>query len=529
LSPAGAVVEVRRRSWPAAVLALACSWAVLVRIPLVLNAPGHLDSDLAVDGLTLREAARGEWRWHYPGTPFIGTPPVLLSMPAALVWGVNPATLVVGGVVLYLGLMAAVWLLGRQAFGPGVAAWSMVPLAFCSDGAVWLSGRVTGGHLAAAAWHAGAFALLASMPGRPGAWKPAAALGLWCGFGLYLDSMVALTVIGLVAAGVCGWLSAGLPRRGLAAGAVFVLVMLLGALPRPVGAWVDPHDAYRGQFALTSNPDQAVAHARLLACDCLPRLLAGYSIPGLLSEPDPATLAGPGDPRRRAPTGFDPAALAAVVMAVPLAAAALAALSWNAVAGASESGRAVAVGLLVSGSANLAGFLAIGNVTNSDNYRYLVGLLVPWSVGLGLAAEAFWRRRPVAAGLVALSYALVMTWSVGGWYARLGWVDGRGLPVRKPVDDPALAWLTAQPGVTWVEGGYWDVYRLVFLSGGRVHGRPFPVYPDRFPEWRPGGPPSSRVTLIRPTPEGRTFQAQALRQGAAVVYRTPGLAVLAHP
>ena len=35
----------------------------------------HLDSDLAVDGLTLLEATRGHWRWHYPGTPYMGIAP----------------------------------------------------------------------------------------------------------------------------------------------------------------------------------------------------------------------------------------------------------------------------------------------------------------------------------------------------------------------------------------------------------------------------------------------------------------------
>ena len=53
----------------------------------------HLDSDLAVDGLTLLDAVNGHWRWHYPGTPYMGILPMLLSYPQALVWGANPITL----------------------------------------------------------------------------------------------------------------------------------------------------------------------------------------------------------------------------------------------------------------------------------------------------------------------------------------------------------------------------------------------------------------------------------------------------
>ena len=92
----------RRARWPGFLLAAALAWIVLVRLPLVLNAETHLDSDLAVDGLTLLHATQGQWRWHYPGTPRMGILPVLLSWPQAMLWGANPWTLVSGGVVAYL-------------------------------------------------------------------------------------------------------------------------------------------------------------------------------------------------------------------------------------------------------------------------------------------------------------------------------------------------------------------------------------------------------------------------------------------
>ncbi|MGA7497975.1 MAG: hypothetical protein WBX00_14715, partial [Isosphaeraceae bacterium] len=37
-------------------LLAAICWSILLRVPLIQNAPAHLDSDLAVDGLTLQEA-----------------------------------------------------------------------------------------------------------------------------------------------------------------------------------------------------------------------------------------------------------------------------------------------------------------------------------------------------------------------------------------------------------------------------------------------------------------------------------------
>ena len=135
-------------------LAAVC-WSVLLRVPLILNAPVHLDSDLAVDGLTLQEAVAGHWRWHYPGTPYMGIGAVLLSWPQARIWGASPKTLVSGGTVAHVLLIAAVFTLAWRVFGRSVAIGSLVPLTFASTGVLWLSGRITGGHLLIVAWSAG--------------------------------------------------------------------------------------------------------------------------------------------------------------------------------------------------------------------------------------------------------------------------------------------------------------------------------------------------------------------------------------
>ena len=86
---------------PLICLAAAIIWSLLLRVPLIQNAPVHLDSDLAVDGLTLHEAVSGHWRWHYPGTPYTGIGAVLLSWVQARTWGANPETLVSGGTVAH--------------------------------------------------------------------------------------------------------------------------------------------------------------------------------------------------------------------------------------------------------------------------------------------------------------------------------------------------------------------------------------------------------------------------------------------
>src|SRR5262249_19192717 len=67
------------------------------------------------------------------------------------------------------------------------------------------------------------------------------------------------------------------------------------------------------------------------------------------------------------------------------------------------------------------------------------------------------------------------------WYRRFGWIDTRAMPVRRPFQDPALDWLRAHPGVRDVFGGYWDVYRLSFLTGGEGPGMPYPGLPEPVP------------------------------------------------
>ena len=505
---------------------LALGWIVLIRVPLILNAPGHLDSDLAVDGLTLIDALQGHWRWHYPATPFIGSPPVLLSSLQAKVWGPTPGALVSGGVVAYGLVVVAAYLLSRRAFGPSAARWGLVPLAFASTGVVWLSGRVTGGHLLAACWHAGAFLLLWEALTR-GGWRRSAALGFWAGFGLYVDSMVGVTWAGLgVAAVAFAGLAKGDDRPGTGRVAACLLAFAVaggvGLAPRLVGKWADPHDAYVGQFEPIARPDHLARNARILLLDCLPRLAAGHRLPGLQAEPE---IAGANPPK-----GVPWLALAATVAGVGSLGWSLWALARGPVGESDPARLAIRLGLLASGLAVVAGFLVYPSIANSDHYRYLVTLLVPWSSGFGLAMAGLAARRRVAAWALMIGLAVLMTADTRAWYGRLGWVDPAGRPVRKAGGDLAVAWLDAHPEVSTVLGDYWDVYRLAFLTGGRVRAVPFPMYPDRFPEAGRALPGSAHpVVIVRPGPFGPIYRGRALAAGGRELLREPGLSIVEWP
>jgi hypothetical protein len=520
-------------------LGLALAWAVLVRVPLILNADVHLDSDLAVDGLTLLDATRGQWRWHYPGTPHIGTLPVLLSLPQALAFGANPITLVSGGTAAYLTLMVSTFLLARRAYGADVAAWGLVPLAFASTGTLWLSGRVTGGHILAAAWHAGAFALLAGCLARGGV-KRAAALGIWCGLGFWLDSMFLTTLAGLLVS--ASWWCAGFRRvrcadrseqsfghgrPGIRSLAAFTVAFLAGSSPYWIGVRVDPRDAYPAQFQPVFRRDLLIGHTRILGLECLPRLIAGHLLPGFQSEPALEALGSPGGFPSRADASLVP--VATTVVGLGLFIVALGALIRHAGTRTAEPSGALSLGLVASAGVVVGGFVVNINIFNSDNYRYLVTLLVPWSIGFGLVMRGAARRGGkglAVAGIGALALALLMTLDTARWYARFGWVDLRGRPVRKALIDPGLAWLDAHREVTRIYGGYWDVYRLAFLTGGRVRGVPFPIYPDRFPEWSRDGHPE--VVFVRQSSD-LPFLDAARRAGGRTLATDRRLLIVSWP
>ncbi len=373
--------------WPWVALGLGLVWTVLIRVPLVLNAHDHLDSDLSVDGLTLLDAVHGHWRWHYPGTPYMGILPMLTSYPQALAWGADPITLVSGGTIIWLLVVGSTFWLAARAYGLDVAGWAILPLVFSSLGTLWLSGRITGGHLLTLVWHTGAFAGFYVCLTR-GRWPRAAALGLWCGLGLYLDAMFLFTLAGMVPAALFAWLSTGRSRAGIGLAAVFSVAMLVGVLPREIGRRVDPYDAYPSQFDMTLKPKAIWEHSRLLGLYCLPRLIAGTELhqfekAGISIQALGIGLVSmSGTQIRSALPGKDE------WLAILLATAFLMALfrlARDAASTTDPARKAVSRGTF--GSALLIGlaFLVNRNIYNSDNYRYLIFLLTPWALGFGLA------------------------------------------------------------------------------------------------------------------------------------------------
>ena len=180
----------------------------------------------------------------------------------------------------------------------------------------------------------------------------------------------------------------------------------------------------------------------------------------------------------------------------------------------------------------LAGFIVSRNIYNSDNYRYLVFLLVPWCLGVGRVLAWFSKRGlggRVAAIVLAGAFAVFLTLDTAEWYRRFGWLDSGWRVVRVPAKDSARNWLAQHPEITAIYGDYWDVYRIAFLEKGRITGVPYKVYPDRydrakdFPGYRPN------LLIARPREHGPFFQERALREGGVVLYQDPSVVIINWP
>lgn len=511
------------KKWAWISLAAALAWSTWWRLPLILNGAIHIDSDLAVDGITLMQALDGHWRWHFPGTPHIGSGALLLCLPQALIWGPTPEVLASGGAVGYALLILATFLLAYRVFGPSVAAWSLLPLACGSIGILWLTTRLTGSHILAAAWHAGAFlglaaALQCQSPLR------LFGLGLWCGLGYWLDSMFLVTIAGLVPAALWGWWSADDRRPGLAPAASLVLGVFLGLIPWGLGRWLDGRSSYPDQFALVDSPALIADHARLLRDACLPRLLAGHRLPGLETDPSLQSLGGAGGSSSSPPI-FPFLSGVATCLALVLSVFSTFALAFNLFSRRQPPlARSILLGLTLSGLATLAGFLVNRNIFNADNYRYLVTLLVPWSLGFGLSFSSLARRFPRLVSILALAFTLALSADAYTWLRSFGWIAPAGIPARAQPRDPLLALLSRQPDPLPLFAPYWDAYRAQFLTAGRIVGVPFPIYPDRFPEQSRGIPGSVLCWfLYRPGTDADLFFPKARAAGAVEIDRQANL------
>jgi hypothetical protein len=272
-------------------------------------------------------------------------------------------------------------------------------------------------------------------------------------------------------------------------------------------------------------------HARLLGLRCLPRLIAGTELVALeewLLGPDRGS-----PPVRSIRRGGDHRALPPPEEWLSLAllaglALGIVRLALDRAWAGDASRKAVSGGVIISALLVAGAFMVNNNIFDSDNYRYLIYFLSPWSLGFGLVMQDLTRLGrsgwPIAVACAGF-LSLMMSAAAFEWYhSDRQYIDGHGRPVRRRtqswreliVEPPGRSRTTSRAGtytiprdVTHVFGGYWDVYRMAFLSGGRIVGIPFPIYPNRFRGWSGGlGPRQGALLVLRPDVDARAGSPQ---------------------
>ena len=483
--------------------------AFLIRWPMMVYAYKHLDSDLAVDGLTLRDFVQnGNWRWHYPGTPHIGTLPVLISLPAVALWGEGPASLVFAGIAANILLILAIYLLVNRAYGTVPAILASLVLAAGGLGQVWLSARVTGGHLLSAAWLAWAWLFWTHLIDKESL-KSWAGLGLFCAIGIWVDSIFLLGIAGLgLSSLIISWQfrsSIPIKRRSIQA-SVFIAFLPIGPLISKLG---DGVNVYGSQFEITTDPSALKEHARILLVDCLPRLIIGRT----LKTGSPEIAMTHLKPADYLSSNY---ALAMVLTMVAV----LFLMTWLKLISPLTSKKssktssdsaphwvnALWYGHTFTALLTLSAFELNKNIFNADNYRYLVPLipLLGMTYGLLSSAGPMFRQRRFLLILLTLILAIdVHFWQqVNGFYPSLQTNTDKKLETYTNKDVVSLL-TDPQPGplpaiTDTFEADYWETYRALYLAQKPISmGKPFGFFPNRFPN---ESPPNPRFVLITNSP-----------------------------
>ena len=483
--------------------------ASLIRWPMMVYAYKHLDSDLAVDGLTLRDFVQnGNWRWHYPGTPHIGTLPVLISLPAVALWGEGPASLVFAGIAANILLILAIYLLVNRAYGTVPAILASLVLAAGGLGQVWLSARVTGGHLLSAAWLAWAWLFWTHLIDTKSL-KSWAGLGLFCAIGIWIDSIFLLGIAGLgLSSVIISWQfrsTIPIKRRSIQA-LVFTAFLPIGPLISKLG---DGVNVYGSQFEITTDPSALKEHARILLVECLPRLIIGRTLKTGSTEISMTHL----KPADYLSSNY---ALAMVLTMMAV----LFLMTWLKLISPLTSKRssktssdsapdwvnALWYGLTFTALLTLSAFELNKNIFNADNYRYLVPLipLLGMTYGLLSSAGPMFRQRRFLLILLTLILAIdVHFWQqVNGFYPSLQTNTDKKLETYTNKDVVSLL-TDPQPGplpaiTDTFEADYWETYRALYLAQRPISmGKPFGFFPNRFPN---ESPPNPRFVLITNSP-----------------------------
>ncbi|HEX7183751.1 MAG TPA: hypothetical protein VF756_18100 [Thermoanaerobaculia bacterium] len=469
-------------------LVLVLAAAVVPRVPALVNAPRELMADEAVDALVVKHLLeRGELTLYNWDTTYYGIVEGVLTIPFVLVMGMTPLAFKLGAVALFLALVAAVFLLGAQIYGPGEGLVAAALLAAFSPQLVRWSTLAAGGFALLVAWGTLTLCQVHVLRSRQSRldWV---ALGFLVGFGLYIYELYLVYVAVLAGAALVSsfaWralvarsaetrrAALGLAGRQIVSAALFALGFLIGWAPKLAAVLGEAGGDKEPVYAL-AGPAKIAANARLLVDACLPAFF-GVNPSG---SPELVEYVGSSGPIPR---------ILGVAVLFVYAAAWLWALArrgreiLRAMAGSPEGLSTESLLVLLVPATFLLMILS-RNPQDALSNRYLLPTLSALPVLAGGALIRLRKRSlplSLAAGLLLVAHP---TAQIAAWYRDHGLLSDGLRPVRRgePLEQ-VLAFLRQQ-GIRGGYAWYWTAYKATFLSGERIVVAPLASW-DRYPAY----------------------------------------------
>lgn len=512
-----------------AVLALLLAAAVLPRVPLLASAAHAFIADEAVDALVIQHLLRGDLTLYNWDTTYYGIAEGVLTIPLVWLLGATPFAFKLGAVLLFLALVALVFLLGTQVYGPWEGVVAAALLVGFSPQIVRWSSLAAGGYGLLVAWGTLTLCWLHALRARESraGWV---VLGFLIGFGLYIYELYLVYVAVLAAAALLSFLQWRGVARQIRTAPLLALGFLIGWAPKlytllqGAGGGKEPVYAFAG-------PEKILSNLRLLARACVPAFF-GVNPEG---SPDLVEYVGSSYPLSRI--------LGAAVLVLWAAA-----WLWGLARCLRAVSRGEALGteslLVLLVPATFLLMVLSRNPQDALSNRYLLPLLSAMPVLAGGALAALARRSRAIAVLAGLLLVLHPAVQIAAWHRHQGYLaNGPRLVLRSEPLDRVLAHLE-QRGLRGAYAWYWTAYKATFLSGERIVVAPLASW-DRWPaytrqvdrldrvaylfrvDWEEMDPlqvPGARQNLaeFRNRLESATVPHEESRVGPYLIYTGPG-------
>ncbi|MFH0952894.1 MAG: glycosyltransferase family 39 protein [Verrucomicrobiota bacterium] len=448
--------------------------AIGLRVPLMANADGLMDSDAAFNALSVKHLLRGDaFFLYYPGQDYQGITEGVLGVLLTRWFGWSSLAYHSSSLLFYLAYVVTIYLLTREAFGRSPAAMAACLAAFAAPFVLKHSMTALGGHVfvplagALMAW----FLFRYESSRRP-SWLYG--LALTAGLSYYTYKLSAVVIapafVYLAYRSAVTWRSGARVRRAMIAG--FAIWLLVGLTPLIAARLCCPPTS-RPVAVGVAKPAQRSSNCTMLWRQALPDVL-GYATPRRLPRRPADRFAATAVPRFLG--AVYGAAFVYLLVRIVRREAGLLLFPKGGVPSREAT-------LLLFLASPLVAFCLSNYVTDRNSARYLLPVYVAFPPLIAFALSRLARLRlRVLAWAVVLALCFANVWGGIVFCRKSGFLSKRGWSVVRvsPAPREAARYLLDQ-GVTRAYGSYWIAYLMTFLTDERLIVAPYGGLNERKP------------------------------------------------